>query len=1174
MRSNFFVRIFIIAFILVCVPAIVFAQPANDNCGTTATTSPMLTSSSAGVCNSYNNGLKDATSSGVAVACGASANDVWFRYTGKGTPLGLTLSGLGSNLSNATTYMQVFSGACGSLVSSGCSDASQTLTTGNLTNGAVYYIRVYTTVVTTVNGSNRYNFTLCLYDPPASDECSGAISLTSNTSCSNTAGSFLLATASAGLPAGCESVGTHYDVWYSFVAATSTHTVTLSSFTAANPEVQLYSGTCGSLTSLACGTTSISSSSLTAGVTYYVRVSNVGASPGSATFNICVTHPSIIAGDECTSSITLVSNTGCINTAATLVGATASGGIPTGCASAGTHYDVWFNFVAARSSQTITFKKNSPSNISNPELQLFSGTCGTLTSLQCGTTSIAATGLTVGTTYYVRVSQVGGSALTTRGGFDICVTHTSPPPATIDYSKSYVNISKGTGGGTVSPGDTLEVRATFVVRSGTGTADSLGFFDTLYATEGLALVPGSLALRTNEGKLYKSFTDNYDTDAGWKLESANNALDTVIQINFGANASNVRRGSLTNTSRPSVFNSTCIIMATYRVVVTAAYNNLINMGGGSLTLYNGGNYSDLNFAPTNVMVYASPGLCPNAVSPTNALGAESNGTFGTPSGSAPLARNRGTSPYTTYLYKPFNAAGGPNDYYYAVANNTSQNYTTINTWPKPDGTNKRLFGQWDITGDHTNASNSLIGNPACDTTLPVSASNPCGYMLVVNSAYKADTAFTYTITSLCPNTYYEISAWFKNICYKCGCDSTGTASGSAGYIPTAPGDSSGVRPNIAFDVNGADYYTTGDLVYQGLSGGPTGSDAANRWVKRGFTYLTGPAQTSFTLTLRNNAPGGGGNDWALDDIAIATCSPNMSFTPSIAPYVCDTNVVEIGGTVRSYFNNYVNYKWQKSINNGTTWTDDGSPGIGTPVLVSGEYQYTVNYPQFPGVMSDSGTKYRLVVGTTVGNLSSSACTLTGNTELTLNIHHCTPILGTNFISFNAKQDGGYTSLKWTTNKEIEHLKFIIEGSSDGRQFTEIATINSEGISDNILNSYAWSHQYNQSKYYYRIKMVGTYTGQKYSRVILVDALTTNAILLSVVNPFRNQLNAEVQVKQAGIVRAQLINNNGTIVQTQNFTVQPGLNRIMLKNLDGLSAGMYSLKIISNQNTFTKKVLKQ
>lgn len=1059
-----------------------------------------------------------------------------------------------------------------------CGPASSRLTVNGLTNGTTYYIRVYVTTNPNQNGNGKYDFTVCIQDPPANDECSGAISLTApTTTCNNISGSLDLASASSGLPTGCESAGSHYDVWYKFTAANAIQTVTLSSLGAniTNPEMQIYSGTCGALTSLACGTTSVATGGLTVGTVYYVRVSNVGTNPSGsgASFNICVTSPGITAGDECTSAISLVSNTGCISTSATLVGATASGGVPTGCATAGTHYDVWFSFVAVKASETITFKKNTPSNISNPELQLFSGACGTLTSLQCGTTSIAATGLTVGATYYVRASQVGGSTLITRGNFDICVTHTATAPATVDYSKSYVNITKGTGGGTVSPGDTLEIRATFVVRTGTGTADSLAFYDTLYSTEGLRLVPGSLALRTNEGKLYKSFTDNYDTDAGWWRESANNNLDTSIQINFGANASNVKRGNLTNTSRPSVFNSTCIIMATYRVVVTAAYNTVLDIGGGSLTLYNGGNYSDLNFKPSNVIVYQSPGLCPNAVSPTNTLGAESNGTFGTPSGSAPLARNRGTSPYTSYLYNPFSASGGPGDYYYAIANNTSQNYTTINTWPKPDATNKRLFGHWDITGDHTSASNPLLGNPACDTTQPVSPTNPCGYMLVVNSAYKADTAFTYTITNLCPNTYYEISAWFKNICYKCGCDSTGKSSTTSGYIPTAPGDSSGVRPNIAFDVNGVDYYTTGDLLYLGLSGGPTGSDAANQWVKKGFTYLTGTSQTSFTLTLRNNAPGGGGNDWALDDIAVATCSPNMNFTPTANPDFCATTSVNIGGVVTSYFNNYTYYTWEKSTDNGSTWVSTGVGGSQTPTLNgSGEYQYSVNYPSFTATAADNLNRYRLVVASSPGSLSSS-CSVAGNLSLLLNINNCT-VLGTSFISFNAKIENGQSVLKWTTSAEAESLNFIIEKSLDGRQFTEAGIVSSHNLYSNSLNTYSWSEAFVQGKYYYRIKMIGINNGEKFSKIASLSAENKEAQVLSVVNPFSSELVTNIQSAAAGVLQMQLIDNNGAIIKMQTFTIQDGANRLSWKNMGHLPAGLYSLKIISSTGTTTRKLIKQ
>ena len=45
---------------------------------------------------------------------------------------------------------------------------------------------------------------------------------------------------------------------------------------------------------------------------------------------------------------------------------------------------------------------------------------------------------------------------------------------TIDFGKSYFNVSKGINGGTVTPGDTLEVRASFIVR-GTGFFDSCAF---------------------------------------------------------------------------------------------------------------------------------------------------------------------------------------------------------------------------------------------------------------------------------------------------------------------------------------------------------------------------------------------------------------------------------------------------------------------------------------------------------------------------------------------------------------------------------------------------------------------------------------------------------------------------------------------------------------------------
>jgi hypothetical protein len=52
----------------------------------------------------------------------------------------------------------------------------------------------------------------------------------------------------------------------------------------------------------------------------------------------------------------------------------------------------------------------------------------------------------------------------------------------------------------------------------------------------------------------------------------------------------------------------------------------------------------------------------------------------------------------------------------------------------------------------------------------------------------------------------------------------GVGATGSGYIPFAPGDSSGVQPNIAFDIDGTDYYTTGNIPYAGIAATQQGSD--------------------------------------------------------------------------------------------------------------------------------------------------------------------------------------------------------------------------------------------------------------------------------------------------------------------------------------------------------------
>jgi hypothetical protein len=77
-------------------------------------------------------------------------------------------------------------------------------------------------------------------------------------------------------------------------------------------------------------------------------------------------------------------------------------------------------------------------------------------------------GITVGNTYYLRVytkTNTGTDVNMGNWGFTICVQNPSTSSPTIDFGKSYVNITKGVTGGTIEPGDVLEMRSTFAVRT-------------------------------------------------------------------------------------------------------------------------------------------------------------------------------------------------------------------------------------------------------------------------------------------------------------------------------------------------------------------------------------------------------------------------------------------------------------------------------------------------------------------------------------------------------------------------------------------------------------------------------------------------------------------------------------------------------------------------------------
>lgn len=753
----------------------------------------------------------------------------------------------------------------------------------------------------------------------------------------------------------------------------------------------------------------------------------------------------------------------------------------------------------------------------------------------------------------------------------------SQSAANVAVGKSFINITRP-GGGTIIPGDELEIRVSvYITNNGTNRTFRTRYNDTIPTD--LTYVAGSMKLITNEGVHYRSFTD-----AGGDDLAMYDGITKTLRFNLGRDTSsaspyvNMPAKVVTTTTTDTLINgggyfrsdthrpragAGMLILVTYHVTVNPAtpYNTIINYGPGALRYRNqvsATSATDYTLSPNNLsfIIYPNYGLCTNASGANNV--SAGSGNFG--SGTNQNGSNPGTVPGYNFVNV---ATGNPGDGNYSVVKNLSPSQSTTPTSQRPEATStNRVFGVWDIIGDHTGAADPLAGNP------PSGNGNTGGYMLAVNSAYQLSIANNQTITGLCEDTYYEFSAWFRNVCKRCGIDSMGRGASNvsvpAGYLDLPGNDSSGVKPNLTFQIDGIDYYVSGNIDYSGTWG---------QWVKKGFVFKTGIGQTSLTISIKNNAPGGGGNDWAMDDITFASCLPGLNMRPGPAPSYCLNGQVRLSAIVSTYYNNYQYYQWERSTNGGSTWV--AAPEL--PGVQTFSYDYDgVNYtdsvaiPSFLANATYNGYRYRIKVATSTGNLATSSCSIYQGNTIAITVNSSCTVLDVDILQFQGQLSNKQSLLTWQARADQNPHSFEIERSDDGIQFTKIGTV--AGILNGLTNQYSFTDPEPLSgKKFYRLKII-TQGTSKYSEVINLSLGGTGKLVLkSLVNPFTSLLQFQIESPEADKIHVDLFDTYGKLVFSVPTTLRKGNNSVAIETMGFLAKGTYILRIKSSKEVINRTI---
>ena len=226
--------------------------------------------------------------------------------------------------------------------------------------------------------------------------------------------------------------------------------------------------------------------------------------------------------------------------------------------------------------------------------------------------------------------------------------------------------------------------------------------------------------------------------------------------------------------------------------------------------------------------------------------------------------------------------------------------------------------------------------------------DPEGYMMVVNAFALSGVFYDQTV-DICEETTYEISMDAINI-----------------YDPNLP---VGAQPNLEIIINGTALLNTGNLP----------QDAT--WQTFNLLYTSMPGETSLTLEIRNNTPGGiGGNDFALDNVLIQACGPEAILVETFPSLKCPGDSLDLVLTVGpEYPNPFMQY--QVSTDGENTWTDLGAP--------TDQLQITI--PSVP-----DNAAYRALVASSLPNLLSGSCSVLTNVQpiFYTNINNCftSPVL--------------------------------------------------------------------------------------------------------------------------------------------------------------------------------------
>jgi hypothetical protein len=183
------------------------------------------------------------------------------------------------------------------------------------------------------------------------------------------------------------------------------------------------------------------------------------------------------------------------------------------------------------------------------------------------------------------------------------------------------------------------------------------------------------------------------------------------------------------------------------------------------------------------------------------------------------------------------------------------------------------------------------------------------------------------------------------------------------------------------------------------------------------------------------------------------------------------------------------------------------------------------------------------------------------------------VLDVKLVSFQGEKANQSNMLKWTVGQNESGKLFEIEKSTDGRNFTKIATTNASNKAG--LENYSFNDAHPSAAGYYRIKLIDKTSQSFYSSVVFIEnrSATGSSITLAG-NPVGSYLSLNYTSSSGSMATINIYNIAGTKVYSEKANLSKGNNTITIAADGKLYTGAYVLELVNNTENVRTKFIKR